>query len=219
MASTTSGRSKATPTTDPSLESPSQGTAAPLQEAAGDIADQAGRTADAKASTAMTQAGDALDQVARAAREAASSLRQDRPEVAGIVETAATKAEEAAQYLRQHNAREAIATAEEQAKKQPALVIAGGLALGLVAARFLRSAGGSASTSGSGSGTYGMSGMTGSQGTSDWYDVGADSSAGSTQNLGTRPYSMGETTAGGSQSGTANGAGSEGAYRLAESGE
>jgi hypothetical protein len=220
MASTTSGRSKAT-AADPSLETQTQGSE-PLQEAAGEIADQAGRTADAKASTMMTQAGDALEQVARAARDAANSLRQERPEVAGFVETGATKAEEAAQYLRQHNAREAIATAEEAARKQPALVIAGGLALGLVAARFLRSAGGSGSMSGSGSGMYGtsgMSGMSGSQGTSDWYDVGAGSSVGSAQNVGTRPYAMGETTGGGSESGIGNGAGTESAYRLSESGE
>jgi len=217
MASTTSGRSKAT-AADPSFETQSQDSA-PLQEAAGEIADQAGRTADAKASTMMTQAGDALEQVARAAREAANSLRQERPEVAGFVETGATKAEEAAQYLREHGAREAIATAEEAARKQPALVIAGGLALGLVAARFLRSAGGagsSGSMSGSGSGMSGMSGMSGSEGSSDWYDVGAGSSAGFAQNAGTRPYAMGETTGGSSQSGTGNG---ESAYRLSESGE
>jgi len=217
MASTTSGRSKAT-AADPSLETQAEGSA-PLQEAAGEIADQAGRTADAKASTMMTQAGDALEQVARAARDAANSLRQERPEIAGFVETGATKAEEAAQYLRQHNGREAIATAEEAARKQPALVIAGGLALGFVAARFLRSAGGSSSMSGSGSSMYGTSGMSGAQGSSDWYDVGAGSSAGSTQNVGTRAYAMGETTGGGSQSGTGNGAGTESAYRLSESGE
>ncbi len=214
MASTTSGRSKAT-AADPSLETQSQ-ESAPLQEAAGEIADQAGRTADAKASTMMTQAGDALEQVARAAREAANSLRQERPEVAGFVETGATKAEEAAQYLRQHSGREAIATAEEAARKQPALVIAGGLALGLVAARFLRSAGGSSSMSGYRSG---MSGMSGSQGSSDWYDVGSGSLVGSAQNVGTRPYAMGETTGGSSQSGTGNGSGTESAYRLSESGE
>jgi hypothetical protein len=208
MASTTTGRSKAT-TASTSPETEAQG-AQPLQEAAGEIADQATRTADAKASTAMTQIGDALDQVARAAREAATSLRQERPEVAGAVETAATKAEEAAQYLREHNAREAIATAEEAARRQPGLVIAGGLALGLVAARFLRSAGRGAQASGS---RYRSA-----QGSSDWYDVGGAPS-GSASDLGTRPYAMGMTTAGRSTSGSGNGAGTEGSYRLAESGE
>ena len=125
----------------------------------------------------MTQAGDALEQVARAAREAANSLRQERPEVAGFVETGATKAEEAAQYLRQHSGREAIATAEEAARKQPALVIAGGLALGLVAARFLRSAGDQLEvgvSQGPGTGKDAQDGRWHGSGTSsDWYDVGA----------------------------------------------
>jgi hypothetical protein len=207
MASTTTGPSNATTGTSPETEAQS---AQPLQEAAGEIADQATRTADAKASTAMTQLGDALGQVAQAAREAATSLRQDRPEVAGAVETAATKADEAAQYLREHNAREAIATAEEAARRQPGLVIAGGLALGLVAARFLRSASAGARASGSQ--------FTGSQRASDWYDVGG-SSSGAASDVGTRPYAMGGTTAGRSPSGSGNGAGAEGSYRLAESGE
>ena len=143
MTSTTRGRSKAT---DTPMSSESQGEgAAPLQEAAGDIADQATHTADVKASNAMTQVGDALEQVAKAARDAAQSLREQRPEVANVVETAASKAEEAATYLREHNAREVMSTAEQTARKQPGLVIAGGLALGLVAARFLRSASGPSS--------------------------------------------------------------------------
>ena len=153
MTSTTRGRSKAT---DTPMSSESQGEgAAPLQEAAGDIADQATHTADVKASNAMTQVGDALEQVAKAARDAAQSLREQRPEVANVVETAASKAEEAATYLREHNAREVMSTAEQTARKQPGLVIAGGLALGLVAARFLRSASGPSSRSGFQGGSQG----------------------------------------------------------------
>jgi hypothetical protein len=209
-----------------SPESQGEGSA-PLQEAAGDIADQATRTADVKASNAMTQVGDALEQVAKAARDAAQSLREQRPEVANVVETAATKAEEAATYLREHNAREVMSTAEQAARKQPGLVIAGGLALGLVAARFLRSAGGPSSRSGfssgsghQGGGSQGM-GYGGAAASSDWYDVGAGTgSAGSSAgDLGTRPYSMGATTAGQPETGHGNGSGSQDAYRLAESGE
>ena len=113
-----------------------------------------------------------------------------------------------------------MATAEQTARKQPALVIAGGLALGLVAARFLRSAGGGSSSSGFQGGSQGM-GYASPSGSGDWYDVGtgAGSSGSSASNLGTRPYSMGATTAGQSESGFGNGSGSEDPYRLAESGE
>ena len=198
-----------------SPESQGEGSA-PLQEAAGDIADQADHTADVKASNAMTQVGDALEQVAKAARDAAQSLREQRPEVANVVETAASKTEEAATYLREHNAREVMSTAEQAARKQPGLVIAGGLALGLVAARFLRSAGGPSSRSGfssgsghQGGGSQGMGYGSGSGTSSDWYDVGAGtgSSGSPPSDLGTRPYAMGTTTAGQSETGHGNGSG------------
>jgi len=137
-----------------------------LQQAAGDLADQAGRTAEAKASTAMDQLGQALDQVAQAAREAGDSLRPERPELAGVAETAADKVTDVSRYLREHEAREVIATAEDAARRQPALVIAGGFALGLLTARLLRSA--APSTSGSGYRPTWHSG-------SDWYASGAPS--------------------------------------------
>ena len=219
MTSTTRGRSKAT---DTPMSSESQGEgAAPLQEAAGDIADQATHTADVKASNAMTQMGDALEQVAKAARDAAQSLREQRPEVANVVETAASKAEEAATYLREHNAREFMSTAEQTARKQPGLVIAGGLALGLVAARFLRSASGPARR-GPGSRAVRRERVT-ARGprrapigtTLERVPVPPGSSA---DDLGTRPYSMGASTAGQSESGHGNGSGSQDAYRLAELG-
>ena len=214
MASTTSGRSKAAATGQPAetqdQETVGQGAQEPLREAAGEIADQATRTIDAQASPAMTQVGDALDQVAHAARDAASSLRQERPEVAGVVDTAATKAEDAARYLREHNAREVVAAAEDVARRQPGVVIAGALAVGFVAARFLRSAGGT--------GAQSSSRMIGSSRGGDWYDAGTTSS-GSVASAGTRPYSMGLTTAGRTPSGGGNGSGSQESYRLAEFGE
>jgi hypothetical protein len=137
-----------------------------LQQAAGDLADQAGRTAEAKASTAMDQLGLALEQVAQAAREAGDSLRSERPELAGVAETAAEKVTDVSRYLREHEAGEVIATAEDAARRQPALVIAGGFALGLLTARLLRSAAPSTGRSG-----YRPTWHSGS----DWYASGAPS--------------------------------------------
>jgi hypothetical protein len=141
MTSTTTGRSSASDATG-STSGKGSTTAGDdrLQQAAGDLADQAGRTAEAKASTAMDQLGQALEQVAQATHEAGDSLRSQQPAVAGAVDTAADKVTEASQYLREHEVREVIATVEDAARRQPALVIAGGFALGLVAARLLRSA-------------------------------------------------------------------------------
>ena len=110
----------------------------PQQGAAG-LADQAARTAEAQASTVMAKAGETLEQVARAIRDAGDGLRQERPEIAGITDTAAQRVEEVSTYLRQHDAREVIDATQEYARRQPVVVVAGALALGLLAGRFLRS--------------------------------------------------------------------------------
>jgi ElaB/YqjD/DUF883 family membrane-anchored ribosome-binding protein len=110
-----------------------------LQQAATGLADQATRTAEAQASNMMTKAGDTLDQVARAIRDAGQGLREERPEIAGIADTTAQRVQDASTYLREHEAREAIDSVQDYARRQPAVIIAGGLALGLLAGRFLRS--------------------------------------------------------------------------------
>jgi ElaB/YqjD/DUF883 family membrane-anchored ribosome-binding protein len=110
-----------------------------LQQAATGLADQAARTAEAQASTVMTKTGETLEGVARAIRDAGEGLRQERPEIAGMADTAAQRVEEVSTYLRDHDAREVIDASQEYARRQPAVVVAGALALGLLAGRFLRS--------------------------------------------------------------------------------
>jgi ElaB/YqjD/DUF883 family membrane-anchored ribosome-binding protein len=110
-----------------------------LQDAASGIIDQASRTASSQASRTMSRAGDTLEQVARAVRESGSQMRQERPEIAGVADTVATRVEQASTYLREHDAQEVRAEAERFARRQPALVVAGGLVAGLVIGRLLRS--------------------------------------------------------------------------------
>lgn len=150
-----------------------------LQDAAGGLVDQATRTAEAQASTTMTKVGETLDQVASAIREAGSGLRESQPEIAGFVDTAAERVSGASSYLRDHDAGEAIEAAQRTAREQPALVIGGGLALGLILGRILRGGASAAQQSGSegygayGGGSYGTGYGTGYGGTSTGgYDVG-----------------------------------------------
>jgi ElaB/YqjD/DUF883 family membrane-anchored ribosome-binding protein len=110
-----------------------------LQQAASGLADQASRTAEAQASNVMTKAGETLEQVARTIRDAGEGIRQERPEIAGIADQTAQRVQDASMYLREHDAREVIDSAQEYARRQPAVVVAGGLALGLLVGRFLRS--------------------------------------------------------------------------------
>jgi ElaB/YqjD/DUF883 family membrane-anchored ribosome-binding protein len=110
-----------------------------LEQAATGLADQATRTAEAQASNMMTKAGETLDQVARAIRDAGQGIRQERPEIADIADTTAQRVQDASTYLREHDAREVIDSVQDYARRQPAVIVAGGLALGLLAGRFLRS--------------------------------------------------------------------------------
>jgi ElaB/YqjD/DUF883 family membrane-anchored ribosome-binding protein len=110
-----------------------------IQDSATGLIDQAGRTAQAQANHTLNQAGDALSQVARAVRDAGDGLREQRPEIAGIADTAAERVDQAATYLRQHEPQELIDSATDFARRQPALVIGGALVAGLVLGRLLRS--------------------------------------------------------------------------------
>jgi hypothetical protein len=69
--------------------------------------------------------------------------------------------ERASQYLREHDAREALDTAQDFARRQPLAVVAGGLVLGLAVGRLLRTAG-TASGGSQGSSQFRSYGLSGS---------------------------------------------------------
>jgi hypothetical protein len=120
-----------------------------LAQAAGGVAQEAGRVAETKASETMTQIGDTLEQVAQVVRDAGEGIRMDRPEIAGVADTAAEQVERSSRYMREHDAREVMEAVQDAARRQPVAVVAGGLALGLAVGRLLRSTGGSRATSAS----------------------------------------------------------------------
>jgi ElaB/YqjD/DUF883 family membrane-anchored ribosome-binding protein len=109
-----------------------------LQEAASGLMEQAARTADAQASTTMTRVGETLQTVASHIRQAGQELESSQPQVAGFIDTAAEQVEHAATYLRDRDASEALDNVQRIARNQPALVIGGGLAVGLIIGRLLR---------------------------------------------------------------------------------
>jgi len=140
-----------------------------LGEAASGLIDQAGQTAEAQVSSAMTRAGDTLSQVAQAVRRSGEGMRDQEPLIADVADTAARRVEDLSSYLREHDAREVFRTVEDFARRQPAVVLAGGLALGLALGRFLKSAEGTGGSFGAGAqqgyGAYGGYGASSGYGT------------------------------------------------------
>jgi ElaB/YqjD/DUF883 family membrane-anchored ribosome-binding protein len=149
-----------------------------LQEAASGVMDQAGRTVESQASQTMSRAGDALQQLAQAVRDTGQQLRQERPEIAGIADTAAQRVEQASSYLREHDAREVFAEAERIARRQPVAIVGGGLILGMLVGRLLRS--GAEPMNAGSNGRQGATGRTGWYGSdAAWSGSGAGMATGS----------------------------------------
>lgn len=153
-----------------------------VTDAASDIAQQATSAAEQRASSTMTQVGDTLEQVAQAVRQAGDNLRSEQPQVAGFADTAAQQVERAATYLRDHDAGEVIGGVQDFARRQPAVVVGAGLALGLLVGRALKSANGTSRSrygasgdwrgSRYGAGSYGAGAYgAGSYGTSSSYEA------------------------------------------------
>lgn len=128
-----------------------------LQAAATGLIDQATRTAEARASTTMTKVGETLDSVASAIRSAGDGIREEQPEFANLVDTAAERVESVGMYMRNHGPRDAIENVQETVRSQPAVVIGGGLIAGLLLGRLLRSGAAAVQESGS-QGGYGSRG-------------------------------------------------------------
>jgi ElaB/YqjD/DUF883 family membrane-anchored ribosome-binding protein len=123
--------------------SPGQGTA-DLGQTAGDVAGEAGRALEQKASQGMTQVGDTLRGVAQAARQTGDNIASEQPQIGRYLTTAATKLDEAATYVTEHEPAELIDRAQVMARRQPALVIGAGMLAGVVIGRLLKTAGGPA---------------------------------------------------------------------------
>jgi hypothetical protein len=112
-----------------------------LKETAGGVADEAAQTVEATAAKGISQAGEVLHQVANAVRDSSTNLETEQPQIARIMATAAEKIDEAATFVSEREPRELVGTAQDTARRQPALVIGGGLLAGIVLGRVLRSAG------------------------------------------------------------------------------
>ena len=83
---------------------------------------------------------DQIGGVAQAFRQASGQLRsEDQARIAGLADSVAAQVDQLATYLRDRDGRAMLDDIDRLARRQPALVIGGALALGLLAARFIKS--------------------------------------------------------------------------------
>ena len=113
-----------------------------MRERVGPIADQVKDQASAVAQQQMTSAAEGLDSAAGAVNAVGDRLRENNlGELSQYTGMAAEQIEKLATWLRTTTPEDIARDVEDFAKKQPAVFVAGALALGLIGVRFLRSTG------------------------------------------------------------------------------
>ncbi len=111
-----------------------------MRERVGPIADQVKDQASAVAQQQMTSAAEGLDSAAGVVNAVGDRLRENNlGELSQYTGMAAEQIEKLATWLRTTTPEEIAHDIEDFAKKQPAVFVAGALALGLIGVRFLRS--------------------------------------------------------------------------------
>jgi hypothetical protein len=110
------------------------------QQAAGQILDQAQQQAQSVFDRQKGQATSTLGTVTQALRQAGDSLRQqDQSSAAALLENAAGRIEGVSTFIEQRDLPEIIDEVERFARRNSALFLGGAFALGVLAARFLKS--------------------------------------------------------------------------------
>lgn len=109
------------------------------QEAAGQAKEKAGSQLRSQVDQRSTDAGHRVGGLASDARAVGESLReQGKDQPAKLAEQAADRAERLGSYLKESDADRILGDVEDFGRRQPWAVIAGGVAIGLVASRFLK---------------------------------------------------------------------------------
>jgi hypothetical protein len=114
-------------------------TADQAKEKAQHAAGEAKRTLRGQVDERSTQAGERVQTVATDVRSVGEELRrQGKDQPAKLADQAAERAERLGGYLRDNDADTILGDVEDFGRRRPWVVVAGGLALGFAASRFLK---------------------------------------------------------------------------------
>jgi hypothetical protein len=137
-------------TGSPPMAEETQDKATQMQERANEVAGEAGEKVQEAAGTAQDKLREQLDQRSTKAGETVAGTAQDLRTVgeelrkqgkdtpARIADRAAEQTERVSSYLKEANSDRMLSDVEDFGRRQPLAVLAGGLALGIVAARVLK---------------------------------------------------------------------------------
>jgi ElaB/YqjD/DUF883 family membrane-anchored ribosome-binding protein len=135
---TTTGNGPATAESGSSAEQAKEKAKEQAQQAAG----HAKSTVRSQVDRRSTEAGERVGGFASDARSVGEQLRQQgKDQPAKLAEQAAERAERLGDYLKRSDADRILRDVEDFGRRQPWAVIAGGVAVGLVASRFLKASG------------------------------------------------------------------------------
>ncbi len=110
------------------------------QQKAGEVAGQVKQQATSQLSSQKDRAVDSLDTVAHALRQTSQHLREsNQAPIAQYADKAAERMEQFTTNLRHKDVQMIVRDVERYARRQPAVVLGGAFALGLLGARFLKS--------------------------------------------------------------------------------
>jgi uncharacterized protein YjbJ (UPF0337 family) len=108
------------------------------QDTAGTVMDQVKSTATTKLEDQKKKAAENVANMAKAIQEAGSNMDVSSP-IADYAEKAARQLEGFSTYLQEHDLGSMLTDVEHFARRQPTLFVGGGLLLGMLGARFLKS--------------------------------------------------------------------------------
>ena len=121
------------------IDDPSDSTAQQAKEKAQQAAGQARRGLRDQVDTRSTDAGHRVSGVAQDVREVADQLRgQGKDQPARLAEQAAQRADSLGEYLKRSDGDTILRDVEDFGRSRPWALVAGGLALGFAASRFLK---------------------------------------------------------------------------------